>query len=203
MDIDLFLSKLGLCGLMCQGSFKEPPAGILFDAEIMEMTAEFVNQDPLHFNVAVDNEMRETLLSSKTIYLGVIFEGVINETLDTPLFILNDPYSDGQTNMDKNAQTVRHVKAFDSFITNSQFAQAVHRENLENESTAQSVLHGQNMQSLAYSPHLQRQMNMEAAPQVVATPMAVPQMGVSGASSGAPAITKQPKPPTTKPESED
>lgn len=203
MDIDLFLSKSGQCGLMCQGSFKEPPAGILFDAEIMEMTAEFVNQDPLHFNVAVDNEMKETLLDSKTIYLGVIFEGVINETLDTPLFILNDPYSDGQTNMDKSAQTVRHVKAFDSFIKNSQFAQAVHRENLENESTAQSVLHGQSMQSLAYSPHLQRQMKLEAAPQVVATPMAVPQMGMGGNSSGAPVVTKQPKPPTTKSESND
>jgi len=116
MNIDLFLSKSGQCGLMCQGSFIEPPAGIIFDAEVMEMTAEFVNQDPLHFNITVDQSMINTLLDSKSIYLGVIFDGVVNETLNTPLFILNDPYAKGKTNMDKSAQTLRHVKSFDSFI---------------------------------------------------------------------------------------
>ena len=186
---------------MCQGSFKEPPAGILFDAEVMEMTAEFINQDPLHFNINVDHEIKETLLERKTIYLGVIFDGVINETLDMPLFILNDPYSKENTKIDKSAETTRHVKSFDSFIKRSKFAQAIHREDLENEDTIQSVIHGQDIQSLAYSPHLQRQMKLEAAPQVVNAP--APSVGLGSNASSAPNITNQPKPPTTDKKSSD
>lgn len=194
MNIDLFLTGAGQAGLMCQGSFKEPPAGIIFDAEVMEMTAEFINQDPLHFNINVDHAIKETLLDRKTIYLGVIFDGVVNETLDMPLFVLNDPYSGGNTNLDKSAETVRHIKGFDSFIKRSKFAQAIHREDLANEETIQSVLHDQNLQALAYSPLLERQMKMEVAPQVVATPMAVPSPGLGG--GAAPTVKKQPKPPT-------
>ncbi len=198
MDIDLFLSKSGQCGLMCQGSFKEPPAGILFDAQTMEITAEFINQDPLHLNINVDDAMKSSLLDSKHIYLGVIFDGVMNETLDMPLFILNNPYSDGHNTLDKSAQTTRNVRGFDSFIKNSKFAQAIHREDLENEATSQSVLHDQNLQALAYSPLLQRQMKLEAAPQVVAAPMALPSAGLGGGVNSSPSLKQQPKPPSTK-----
>ena len=196
MDIDLFLSKSGQCGLICQGSFKEPPAGILFDAQMMEITIEFINQDPLHLNINVDDTMETSLLESKQIYLGVIFDGVMNETLNTPLFILNDPYSNGENTMDKSAQTTRNIRGFNSFIKNSQFAQAIHREDLEDEGTSQSVLHGSDLQALAYSPLLQRQMKLEAAPQVVATPMAVPSAGLGGGRATSPHLQKQPKPPS-------
>jgi len=202
MDIDLFQSKSGQCGVLCIGSFKEPPAGILFDAEVMEMTAEFINQDPLHFNINVDHLMLDTLLDTKSIYVGVIFDGIVNETLDTPLFILNDPYVKGETKLDKSAQTIRDIKGFNSFIQNSKFAQAIHREDLEDEKTIQSVVHGQNLQSLSYSPHLQRQMKLEAAPQVVATPMAAPQMGLGGGATS-PSVQKTPTPPSDKDGNED
>lgn len=67
---------------------------------------------------------------------------------------------------------------------------------MENEETAQSVLHGLNIQGLSYSPLLQRQMKMEVAPEIVATPMAVPQMGLGGGAV-APTKNRLPKSPTS------
>ena len=183
MNIDLFQTQSGQCGVVCHGKVTEPPAGVLFDAEVMEMTLEFVNQEPLHMNINVDISMRESLLDCPMIYFGAIDKGIIIETLNTPLMILNDPFEGGTPNLDKSLQTLRSVQEFDFFMKESTFAQAVHRDDLGKEDDIRSVMHGHNLKSLSYSGKLERARKLEHAPQIVSTPMAVPNIGLGGASN--------------------
>jgi hypothetical protein len=211
MNIDLFQSKSDKCGLISHGMFTEPPAGALFDAQIMEMTLEFVNSDPVHMNINVDFAMRDVLLESNSIYFGVISNGTITESLTTPLMILNDPFEADTTvhNLDKSlqtkpqTQTMRSVLGFDGFMKESRFAQAIHRDDLENEAEIKSVMQGQNLQSLTYAAPLERSKKLEATADYVAAPITTPQMGLgANASSSAQPKNNHP-PPSSKDISDD
>ncbi|MEM9469969.1 MAG: hypothetical protein AAF988_07380 [Pseudomonadota bacterium] len=175
MNIDLFMTRNGLFGLMTTEDFKEIPAGVLYDAETSEITIEFPKEDPFHCNINIDPSLSDGLIDCKKFYFGLIKNGQIDEAMRLPLLTLNDPYRDDVLkNMKAVDDTLRVVKEFGNFIKSSVFAQAVHRDDLSNEGDSRSILNGQKTAQLSFSPRMDRQKDMVVAlgPQ---GPQAMPQ----------------------------
>lgn len=160
MDIDLFLSPKGDYGLLCSMAFDEMPAGVIFDAETMEITIEFVENDPLHCNITVEFELQERLLFSNRIFIGMLEDGKIQETLQLPFFHLNDPYKDDMVNPANLGKAVRFIRGFEKFMQGCDYAQPLHRNDLSIEDNG-SVLRGLDPHHLELVPQLVRARMLE------------------------------------------
>lgn len=208
MDIDLFTSGHGECGLLCNTSLPDLPAGIIFDAETMELTIEFLEFDPLHLNIPIESALTESILMAKHCYVAYLIDGQIQDTVMTPLLFLNDPYGGEFQNNGGLTQTTRALVMFQEFMKRCNFAQAAHRESLENEGASGSILHGQDPKALQLAPQLIRQQQMELGPQgpsgpamVQAQTMSMPGMGgpkMPGMGGGAGTVRRA-APPTKRP----
>lgn len=167
MNIDLFLSPHGESGLLCAGSFDKNPSGVIFDAQTRELTLEFEETgETLHLNIPVEDEHKDLLLFSHKIYVSNLEEGLISESLQVPMLYLNDPYGSSFADGSPMTKGVRSLIGFEQFMKRCSFAQAVHRDNLSDESTIGSVLQGINPKTLQYIPQLVRDRMLEAAPKV-------------------------------------
>lgn len=165
MDIDLFISPYGECGLLCNQEFDNLPAGVIFDAETLELTVEFLEEAPFHLNITTEEELRERILLAKKLYIGFLRDGLIAETIEVPLLYLNDPYGsdfDGQGALVKPSNS---MVAFEQFMKRSTSAQPIHREDLGNEDSRGSVLCGMDPKQMEFVPQLVRQRLMEMTPQ--------------------------------------
>ncbi len=160
MNIDLFHTGQSEAGLVCEGVFKTPVSGVILDAQTLNLTLEFSDGDTYHLNIPVAETHREKLLFAHRMYVGFIEDGLLMDSHEVPLLYLNDPYG-GEFGQDSPlAKPKRSILAFDQFMKRCQFAQAIHRDNLGDEDSAGSVLHGIDPKSLEYSPALMRQMQM-------------------------------------------
>lgn len=164
MDIDLFTSGHGECGLLCNTPLPDLPAGMIFDAETMELTVEFLEFDPLHLNIPVESDLANGILMAKHCYVAYLVNGQILDTVMTPLLFLNDPYGGEFQNNEGLNQTTRSLMMFQEFMKRCNFAQAAHRGDLDNEGSSSSILQGQNPKSLQFAPQLIRQQQMEMGP---------------------------------------
>lgn len=165
MDIDLFLSPHAECGLLCNEGLSNLPAGVIFDAETNELTIEFVEDDPLHLNIPIEESLQEQILMAHKLYIAVLEDGMIAETIDVPLLYLNDPYGGDFNAHNKMRMPTRTLKAFEQFMKRCTFAQPVHRDDLNNEDTSRSILRGANPKQLEFQPQLTRQHMLEMGPQ--------------------------------------
>lgn len=175
MNIDLFITKSGQTGLIATKAFDEVPAGVLFDAETLLLTIEFIKEDPFHCNIPIDVSLREKLLFANAFYIGLMEEKIITEALRLPLMLLNDPYKDSNTQLSALEKPMRSLKDFDQFLKNSAFAQALHRDDLSDEGDSQSILKGARTKELQYAAKLQRQPVMEITPQGPQVPQILPE----------------------------
>ena len=182
MNIDLFLTGHNEAALVCDAAFASLAIGIILDAQTQELTVEFESGDTFHLNVPMEATHREKLLFAHRMYMGYLEGGLLTESLEVPLLYLNDPYG---SDFGQNAPLVkpkRAVLAFEQFMKRCNFAQALHRENLGDEDSARSVLRGIDPHALKYSPTLQRQLQMNAAPRVQNAPQMA---GLGGGASSA------------------
>jgi len=188
MDIDLFLTKDKRCGLLCTGQFTNLPTGVIFDAQTLELTIEFLDDAPFHLNIPVDFDSRDMLLFSDSVFFAFMQGGQILDTVQTPLMYLNDPYSNELTAKSALDAPIRTIQGFDSFIKNCKFAQPVHRIDEGNEDTNIPITSGQDLNALEYAPQLQRQRQLENGPKgpSVTAPglQAVPQAPAQGMNFG-------------------
>lgn len=161
MDIDLFTSGHGECGLLCNTELPDLPAGVIFDAETMELTVEFIDFDPLHLNIPVEESLMGGILMAKHIYVAYLVNGHIQDTVMCPLLFLNDPYGGEFQNSGGLKTTARSLVMFQEFMKRCNFAQAAHRDRLENESASGSILQGKNPKTLEFAPQLIRQQQLE------------------------------------------
>jgi hypothetical protein len=207
MNIDLFTSGHGECGLLCSAELPDLPAGVIFDAETMELTIEFLEADPFHLNIQIEEDLAGGILMAKHIYIAYLIDGEIHETVMVPLLFLNDPYGGEFQNNGGLSQTIRSLKLFQEFMKRCNFAQAAHRENLENENISGSILQGKNPKALAIAPQLIRQQQMEMSPQgpsgvelgyAPPTPSGLTPMGPGGSRSGVARRSPPPKRPPPK-----
>lgn len=172
MDIDLFLTPYGECGLLCSKEFEGLPAGVIFDAETLELTAEFIETSPFHFNITVEEQLRENILFTQKLYLGFLEAGMIADTIEVPLLYLNDPYGSDFGSQKKLQKPIRSMVAFEQFMKRTIAAQPIHRNDLSDETSSGSVLKGMNPKQLEFVPQLIRQRMLELAPQGPAAPAA-------------------------------
>ncbi len=205
MDIDLFTSGLGECGLLCTTELADLPAGVIFDAETMELTIEFLEYDPLHLNIPVEESLASGILMAKHIYIAYLIDGHIQDTVMTPMMFLNDPYGGEFQGTGGLTQTTRSLMMFQEFMKRCNFAQAAHREKLDNEGTSGSILHGQSPKALQFAPQLLRQQQLEIGLQgpsgptlgyAPPTPSGLTPMGPGGSRSG---TTQRQMPPRKTP----
>ena len=169
MDIDLFLSPHAECGLLCNEAFNNLPAGVIFDAETLELTIEFLEDSPYHLNIPVEEESQDKLLMAQKFYVAFIEDGMISETLEVPILFLNDPYG-GDFAMQGGNMPKRLLVAFEQFMKRCTFAQPVHRDDLNNEDSSRSILRGANPKHLEFAPQLIRQHRLEMTPRGPAAP---------------------------------
>ena len=65
MDIDLFLSPHAECGLLCNEDLSNLPAGVIFDAETNELTVEYMEDEPFHLNIPIEESLQERVLMAQ------------------------------------------------------------------------------------------------------------------------------------------
>ena len=193
MNIDLLLTQRGELGFLCDEDFLNPVAGAMFDAESCQMSQEFADMDSLDLNIPVDYNFTEQLLYARSMQLGSIVDGQITTSRQIPVVLINDPYGGPPTMPGKSSDSVLR---FESFLKACISGQPIHRDDLGDESTAESVVSGINTAVLQFAPQLARQRAMEAAPK--ATLDLGPQisgpggMGGGGGGGGRTAATRPP-----------
>lgn len=163
MNIDLFLTAQGECGLLCSSQFESLPAGVIFDAETLELTTEFVEDAPFHLNITAEEELKDRILMTKKLYVGFLENGMIADTLVVPLLYLNDPYGSDFSGGELSPPN-RSIEAFGDFMKRCTVAQPIHRDDLGDEDSSGSVLRGMDPKQLEFVPQLIRQRMLEAAP---------------------------------------
>lgn len=169
MNIDLFLSKHGESGLLCDRVPEAPVAGVIFDAQTLELTIEYTgDNDPLHLNISVETIYTDLLLFSHKIYIGALNNGLIAETLLVPMLYLNDPYGGDFGQGSPLGKTRRSLIGFEQFMKRCHAAQPVHRDDLGDEDSSGCVLRGMDPQALQFVPQLVRQRMLETGPRAAA-----------------------------------
>lgn len=192
MNIDLFITKEGDAGLVCDEMPDNPLAGALYDAETHQLTFEYSNMDILELNIPVQDEISEILLMTPALHIGVIAEKQIHLSRQVPLMLLNDPYG-AAMQMPKAASN--SVIAFETFLKNCVSGQPVHRENLDTDmdmESSASVVGGINRSVLDFAPQLQRQKVLEAKHGYQPTGPAPSTPGLGGGPAGGGGTFKAP-----------
>lgn len=195
VNIDLLLTERGEPGLLCDAHFPSVVAGVMFDAEARQVTIEFSDMDSKDLNIPVEEEYLQSLLYADSFHVGTIIDGVICSSRQVPVLFLNDPYG---AKLEAPPKASESVLLFENFLKRCVSGQPLHREDLGNEATMNSVMSGTNTAVLQFAPQLARQRSMEAAPkaptpQGPAGPSGPGGMGGSG--GGAPRQSQQISPP--------
>lgn len=168
MNIDLFLGSHGECGLLCDRPSAAPVAGVIFDAQTLELILEYAgDHDPLHLNITVEDHYRDILLFAHKIYIGSLSDGMIAETLLVPMLYLNDPYGSEFGQGSPLAKTRRSLIGFEQFMKRSEAAQPIHRDDLGDEDSIGCVLRGMDPHALEFVPQLVRQRMLETGPRAI------------------------------------
>lgn len=178
MNIDLFLGPHGEAGLLCDRIPGPDLAGVIFDAQTLDLTLEFAGDaDPLHLNIPVEDSYRDLLLFAHKIYIGMLKDGLIADTLLVPMLYLNDPYGSDFGQGSPLARTRRSLIGFEQFMKRCDTAQPVHREDLGDENSLGCILRGMDPRALAFVPQLVRQRMLETGPRP-APSLTVPAAGL-------------------------
>jgi len=193
VDIDLLLSENGEAGLVSDGGFECPVAGVMFDALTHMFTIEFADADidPLDLNIPAASEFHHTLLDALAIQIGVIEKGRIEESWQVPLLLINDPYG-GSGGHETPIKPGNSALAFERFLQSCGTGQPIHRDDLGDESRAGAVMGGMNTAVLQFAPHLARQRALEAQPKNQMAP-STPGMGMGGGGGGGAARPSTPR----------
>lgn len=183
MNIDLFLTDHGQCGLLCDFSTPHKVGGVIFDAQVMSLTLEYVHGDTLHLNIPVADVHLDLMLFSHRIFIASLENGLVVDTVEVPMLYLNDPYGGafGDTSP-LLSRPRRSLIAFEQFMKHAVSAQPVHRSNLSDEDSAGGILRGLSSATLSYVPKLVRERLLETAPKTAAVFTAMPglSMGTQG-----------------------
>jgi len=185
VNIDLLLTQQGDAGLVCDGAFESPVAGVIFDAEMRQITLEHANLDTAELNIPVEDDIAQALLWATSVQVGVIEGGQIQDNRQVPLMLLNDP--DAEPGYDKPSRASNSVTAFERFLKACVTGQPLHRDDLGDEDESGSVVGGMNRAVLQFAPHLARQRTLEASHDLKLhgpAPMA-PGMGLGGGGGSA------------------
>lgn len=184
VNIDLFLSPHGEAGLLCDRIPGPAIGGVIFDAQTLELTIEFAGgDDTFHLNIPVEADYRDMLLFAHKIYIGMLKDGLIGDTLLVPMLYLNDPYGSEFGQGSPLARTRRSLIGFEQFMKRCDAAQPVHRDDLGDENSAGCVLRGMDPRALEFVPQLVRQRMLETGPRaapVLSSPAAGLHMGGGG-----------------------
>ena len=164
MDIDLLLTEKGQAGLVADKAFESAIVGVLFDAETHSLTLE-LKEESLELNIPVDSEFAPALLYSTAVQIGVLDRGIVQDSWQVPLLLINDPEARAP-GRERPMRPSNSVMAFERFLQGAAAGQPVHRDDLGDESSADSVMSGLNTAILKFAPHLARQRALEAAPKM-------------------------------------
>lgn len=183
MNIDLFISTQNIAGLVSDEPFEGQLAGIMFDPETGLISLEFADIDPIEMNIPVAQNLCEALLPLGDIHIGVLEHNTFSDARQLPLILLNNPFG-GAHQGRFPAKPRRSVLDFERFMKTCAAGQPVHRDDLGDETSAESVMSGVNPAVLQFAPHLTQQRTMEAAPKVAPRGPAGPAMGGMGGGGG-------------------
>lgn len=192
MDIDLLITAEGDAGLVSDGAFAHPVAGAMFDVQAHTVTLELADMESMELNIPVGSDYVPALLYAMAIQVGVVENGRIEESWQVPLMMINDP--EARPGRERPVRRGSSVTAFERFVKGAVAGQPVHRDDLGNEASADSVMAGMNKAVLQFAPHLARQRTLEAQPNHV--PSFAPGLGMGGGSGRGAAIPPRRRPAT-------
>lgn len=185
MNIDLLLTEQGEAGLIADTDYEAAVAGVMFDGQTGQISLELGDMDALELNIPVSQDLARRLSHTYEIHVAVIKRGVIQESRQVPLVLINDPFGGGNTGQFAIKPRSSAI-ALESFMNRATMGQPAHRDDLGNEAAAGSVMGGISATTLQFSPQLARQRTMEAAPRTPGAHHApsAPGLGPKGAGGG-------------------
>ena len=201
MNIDLLFTRQGQAGLLCDGVFPTPVAAIMLDANAYQLSIEFSDMDSMDLNIPVEEDFVHSLLYAEFLQVGAIVEGTIASSRQVPIVFINEPNGSGQPTMP--AKVKNSVTEFETFMKRTITGQPLHRDDLGDENTAESVVSGLNTAVLQFAPQLARQKTMEAAPKAAPTLDHAPKGPGPGGMGGNAGSGRMVRPPSQSPPSEE
>jgi hypothetical protein len=189
VDIDLLVTNEGDIGLVSDGNFAHPVAGILFDVQTHMMTLEFADMDSLDLNIPVGDDYIPSLIYAMALQVGIVEHGQVEDSRQVPLLLINDTVT--RPGRERPMRLSKSVTAFERFMKACVAGQPVHRDDLGDEKM-ESVMAGAGMNKavLQLAPHLARQRTLEAQPNHV--PNFAPGMGMGGGSGRSAPLRQRP-----------
>lgn len=182
MNIDLLFTEQGEAGLVADKGFPSPVAGVMFDTLTGLIALELANADSLDLNIPAGQETGQILSRLYDVHVGIIEHGLIADSRQVPIILLNDPFGGGNAGHFA-VKPRRSVTAFENFMRRCQSGQPVHRDDLGDEASTASVLGGISTAVLQFAPNLARQRQLERAPPTPA-PVNAPSLGLGGRGGG-------------------
>lgn len=183
MNIDLLLTSKGEPGLICDGPFDAPAVAVIFDLQERQLYVEMEESDSLPLNISISEEFIEDLTYSDIIGIGVIVEEEITESLQVPVITLEEgDFRPSLKNM--SGGRTSSVVYFERFLKSCSKGQPIHRDDLGNEASINTVMQATQMMAPQFSPKLEHQRRLEAGPRTPG-PVNAPQFsGPGGGASG-------------------
>lgn len=159
MNVDLFFRiGGGLCFL-----FDEPPEAALqalvYDDRNHQFYLEFGHEaSNFLLNIPVHAEAAESLTEFVRAHVGLIDNGIIKEALNIPVLHMAEHM---MSRNQKSTAGGRDVMGLQDILSNCQFAQAVHRDDIGDEEQANSILGEVQPNLVAFSPGMQSALRAE------------------------------------------
>jgi len=194
MNIDLLLSQTGEAGLIASENFVTKLAGIVMDLQTGLMHAEMKDTDDIDFNIPVDPAFFNVLEGNEYLHVGAVKNGTIGQAYQVALMFADDPYRGAAMGTSDFP-----LNAFERFVKQCVNGQAVHRDNLDDDSIQGCVLGDSAPSSLEFAPNLARRQALEVAPSGPSGPAAAPilnapGLGLGSSGAGKPVLPKKPPP---------
>ena len=191
MQIDLIGTPDGVIGLMGNHSFETPVSGVIFDVAERSLTLEFgKSMETLRMNIPVGEDFVDHLKTSSSIHIAAVERERMVQA--SQVMLVKVSVEDEDFYYGEVQKGVLHTQ---NWLSKAQYAQAIHRDNLGDESSARGILYDVSPATLKYAPQLAQALAKEQAAAYRHVPnMAPPSLGPGSLPQLN--VNRIPKPPT-------
>jgi|GEM_PF-1120724 len=191
MQIDLLGTPDGVVGLMGNHAFETPVSGVIFDVAERALTLEFgQSMETLRMNIPVGENFVEQLKTSPSIHIAAVERERMVQA--SQVLLMKVSVEDEDFYYGEVQTGVLHTQ---NWLAKAQYAQAIHRDNLGDESSVGGILHDVSPATLKYAPQLAQALAKEQAATMRRVPVMTPP-SLGPGSLPQLNVNRIPKPPT-------
>lgn len=195
MQIDLLIAPDGDVGLVSNHDFDTTVSGVIFDVAERSLTLEFgQSMDSLRLNIPVAEDFVAWLKSASYIHVAAVERERMVQATQAPLMKVS---VDDDDDFVYGAMR-RGISFVQTWLTKARHAQAIHRDNLSDETSSRGVLFDVSLATLRVAPQLAQALAKEQALVRENAPRHAPTMAPPslGPGSNLNMGMRNPKPPT-------